>query len=64
VPTPMLEISRCWPAISLVLLDLFYVTSCNITFLEYAENVWEHVIGLEHWNILRIGDRSTFVHLR
>ena len=33
----------------LYLIDLFYVSFCNISFLEYAENMarWRHVIGLE-----------------
>jgi hypothetical protein len=40
-----------------ILIDLFYVTSCNITFLEYAENICK----CDGTGIFYTGDRSTFV---
>jgi hypothetical protein len=50
-----------------VLIDLIYVTSCNITFLECAENICQGGHMLLDWNILHTCnrstcDRSTFVH--
>jgi hypothetical protein len=43
---------------SLKLCTLFYVTSCNITFLEYSENIYDKV---ETCDWTGTSDRSTFV---
>ena len=47
-----------------VLIDLFYVTSCNTTFLGYAEDICRGGHTWWGWNIPHTGDRSTFVSLR
>jgi hypothetical protein len=44
------------------LLYLFYVTFCDITFLEYFENMYAKVETCD-WDILDTTDRSTFVPL-
>jgi hypothetical protein len=41
-------------------MSLFSVTSCDITFLEWSENMCQGGHMLLDWNILDTGDRSTF----